>query len=59
MLMYRKSEQLEIIGYSDFDFSGCIDSIKSISSYISLLAGGAISWKSAKQTLIVSSTMAT
>ena len=58
MLTYRKSEKLEIIGYSDSDFVGCIDSRKSTSGYIYLLAGGAISWNSAKQALIASSTMA-
>ena len=59
MLTYRKSKELEIIGYSDFDFAGCIDNRKSTSGYIYLLAGGAISWKSAKQARITSSTMAT
>ena len=58
MLMYIKSEKLEIIGYSNSDFAGCIDSRKSTSCYIYLLARGAISWKSAKQALIASSTMA-
>ena len=48
MLTYRKLDQLEIIGYSDSDFTGCRDSMKSTSSYIYLLAGGAISWKSVK-----------
>ena len=57
MSTYRKSEELEIIGYSDSDFSGCIDSRKSTSCNIYLLAGGAISWKSAKQALIAFSTM--
>lgn len=58
MLTYRRSDQLEIIGYSDSDFAGCQDSRRSTSCYIYLLAGGAISWKSAKQTLIATSTMA-
>ncbi|XP_052210381.1 secreted RxLR effector protein 161-like [Diospyros lotus] len=57
MLTYRRSDQLEIIGYSDSDFAGCQDSRSSTSGYIYLLAGGAISWRSAKQTLIASSTM--
>ncbi|KAL5559247.1 hypothetical protein UlMin_035458 [Ulmus minor] len=39
------------------DFAGCQDSRRSTSGYIYLLAGGAISWRSAKQTLITSSTM--
>ena len=59
MLTYRKSEKLEVIGYSDSDFAGCQDSRKSTSGYIYMLAGGAISWKSIKQTLVASSTMAT
>ena len=54
-----KSDQLDIIGYSDSDFARCQDSRRSTSSYIYMLVGGAISWKSAKHTLIASSTMAT
>ena len=58
MLTYRKLDQLEIIGYSDSDFAGCRDSMKSTSGYIYLLAGGAISWKNVKQSIVASSTMA-
>ena len=58
MLTYRKSDQLEIIGYSDSDFVECRDSMKSTSGYIYLLAGGVISWKSVKQSIVASSTMA-
>lgn len=57
-LTYRRSETLEIIGYSDSDFAGCQDSKRSTSGYVFLLAGGAISWRSAKQSLVASSTMA-
>ncbi|KAL1360494.1 hypothetical protein AAHE18_04G180600 [Arachis hypogaea] len=57
MLTYRRSENLEIIGYSDFDFVGCQDSRRSTSGCIFILAGGAIAWKSNKQTLVASSTM--
>ncbi|RVW52979.1 Retrovirus-related Pol polyprotein from transposon TNT 1-94 [Vitis vinifera] len=53
------SSHLEIVGYSDSDFAGCLDSRKSTSSYIFMLARGAISWKSVKETLIASSTMET
>ncbi|XP_074377073.1 secreted RxLR effector protein 161-like [Apium graveolens] len=56
MLVYRRSENLEVIGYSDSDLGGCID-IKSTSGYVFMLAGGAISWKSANQSLIAQSTM--
>uniref|UniRef100_A0A2N9GUX4 Retrovirus-related Pol polyprotein from transposon TNT 1-94 n=1 Tax=Fagus sylvatica TaxID=28930 RepID=A0A2N9GUX4_FAGSY len=57
MLMYRQTDNLEVIGYSDSDFAGCIDSRKSTSGYIFLMASGAVSWRSAKQTLIATSTM--
>jgi hypothetical protein len=57
MFTYRKSYNLEVVGYSDADFAGCVDTKKSTSSYIFTLAGGAISWKSSKQTLTRSSTM--
>jgi len=58
MLTYRRSDQLEITGFFDSDFAGCQDSLKSTSGYIFILAGGAVSWRSVKQTLIASSTMA-
>lgn len=57
MLMYRRTDNLEVIGYSDSDFAGCVDSRKSTSGYIFMMAGGAVSWRSAKQTLIATSTM--
>lgn len=57
MLTYKKSDNLEVIGYSDSDLAWCVDSKKSTSGYIFTLAGGAISWKSSKQTIVASSTM--
>jgi len=58
MLTYKRSDQLEITGYSDSDFARCLDSLRSTSGYIFMLVGGAVSWRSAKQTLTTSSTMA-
>ncbi|WJZ91977.1 hypothetical protein VitviT2T_011010 [Vitis vinifera] len=57
MVTYRRSNHLEIVEYSDSDFAGCLDSRRSTSCYILMLAGGAVSWKSVKQTLIASSTI--
>ena len=57
MLTYKRSYQLEVIGYSDSDYAGCVDTRKSTFGYLFLLAGGAISWKSAKQSVIAASTM--
>ncbi|XP_068650161.1 secreted RxLR effector protein 161-like [Aristolochia californica] len=58
LLTYQRSDNLEIIGFFDSDFVGCQDSRRSTLSYIFMLGEGAISWKSANQTLIASSIMA-
>ncbi|KAK6146010.1 hypothetical protein DH2020_019879 [Rehmannia glutinosa] len=57
MLMYIRSDYLEVIGYTDSDYAGCVDTRKSTFGYLFLLAGGAVSWKSGKQYIIASSTM--
>ena len=57
MLTYKRSGQLEVTGYSDSDFAGCPDDRKSTSGFIFMMAGGAVSWKSVKQTLTATSTM--
>ena len=46
-----------MVGYFDADFAGYVDSRKSTSGYIFIMAGGAVSWRSVKQTLIATSTM--
>ena len=48
MLMFRHTDSLEVVGYSDADFAGYVDSRKSTSGYIFMLGGGAVSWRSAK-----------
>jgi hypothetical protein len=51
MLTYKRFDNLEMLGYSDADFVGCVDTKKSTSGYIFTLAEGAISWKSTKQSV--------
>ena len=53
--MYRRSESLQLVGYSDSDYAG--DDRISTSGYVFTLAGGAISWKNSKQTVTASSMM--
>ena len=43
MLTYRRADNLKVVGYSDSDLAGCIDTQKSTSGCIFLLAEGAIS----------------
>ncbi|RVW16631.1 Retrovirus-related Pol polyprotein from transposon TNT 1-94 [Vitis vinifera] len=56
-MLGRYLSNLENVGYSDSDIAGCLDSRRSTSSNIFMLAGGVVSWKSVKQTFIASSTM--
>lgn len=56
-LTYTRSDNLEVIGYSDSDFAKCKDSSRSTLGYIFMLSGGPISWKSQKQVLTTTSTM--
>ena len=57
MLTYKRTKQLEIVGFSDSDYAGCLDSRKSTSGYIFMLTGGAVSWSSKKQKTVAASTM--
>jgi hypothetical protein len=57
MLTYERSDSLKIVGYSDSDFAGCLDTDRSTSGYVFKLAGGAIPWSSSKQTVMTSSMM--
>ena len=45
-----------MVGYLDSNFASCLDSRKSTSGYVFLLAGGVISWRSAKQILVATLT---
>ena len=57
MLTFKRTDSLEVVGYSNSDFTGCPDNRKSTFGYVYPLAAGAISWKSAKESIIASSTM--
>jgi hypothetical protein len=57
MLTYEKSDSLEILGYLDSDFLGCLDTDRSTSGYVFKLTSGFISWSISKQNVMTSSTM--
>ena len=48
MLTYRRINILEVVGFSDSDYVGCVDDKKSTSGYIFMIAERAILWKSVK-----------
>ena len=43
MLTYKRTNNLDIIGYSDFDYANCKDTRRSTSGYVFLLSNGSIS----------------
>ncbi len=55
-ILYDHSKPQVISGYSDADWGGCKLSRKSTSGNVFLFAGGAISWRSKKQTCVATST---
>ena len=56
MLVFQ-DESLVSIGYTDSYFQSDRESRKSTSGYVFTLGGGAISWRSVKQSSIFDSTM--
>ncbi|XP_052193821.1 secreted RxLR effector protein 161-like [Diospyros lotus] len=56
MLVYR-ADDLVPVGYTDSDFQADKDERKSTNGYVFTLSGGAISWRSIKQSCIADSTM--
>ena len=56
MLTYRHTDTLEVVGFSDSDYVGCVDHKKSTSGYIFMMVEEVVSWTSVKQTLTTSST---
>ena len=52
MITYRRSDHLEVIGYSNSDFVGCVYARKFILGSVFLLVGGAMLRKSAKQYVV-------
>ena len=52
----RDDSKVEIEGFIDSDYAGCMDSIKSISGYVFTMFGTIISWKVSLQKVVVIST---
>ncbi|KAM0990677.1 hypothetical protein ACFX2C_009160 [Malus domestica] len=55
-LVYGGATELRVEAYTDADFQSDVDDRSSNSGYVFTLNGGAVSWKSKKQDVIVDST---
>uniref|UniRef100_A0A1X7TR14 Reverse transcriptase Ty1/copia-type domain-containing protein n=1 Tax=Amphimedon queenslandica TaxID=400682 RepID=A0A1X7TR14_AMPQE len=51
-LIYKISEANGCIGFSDSDWAGDLDDIKSTTGYLFQAGGTAVSWRSRKQTCV-------
>ena len=56
LLYKRLPKEQECVGYSDSDWAGDLNDRKSTSGYVFTVGGGAISWKSKKQSCVALST---
>ena len=48
MLTYRHTDTLEVVGFSDSGYAGCVEDKKSTFGYIFMMVEATVSWKSVK-----------
>ena len=51
-IMYSSTKNNDLIGYTDNDFAGSLDDMKSTYGYVFHLGSGVISWASKKQPIV-------
>ena len=56
-ITYRKEASPKLVAYSDASYANNVDDRKSTSAYLFLKNGGAVSWRSKKQSIIAKSPM--
>lgn len=55
-VLFTVVEKSRLIGYTDSDWAGCLDDMKSTTSYVFSLGSGICSWASKKQNVVAQST---
>lgn len=55
-LKYSSAREFKPDGYCDSDWGGCLESRKSTEGFVFVLGGGAVTWRSKKQTVVATST---
>ena len=55
-ILYSRNESIICVGYSDSDWAGDVNDRKSTSGYLFQVSGGAVTWKSKKQSCVALST---
>jgi hypothetical protein len=54
-LLFPRNSEIQILGYADADWAGCVDSRKSTSGYCFFMGSSLISWKAKKQQTVARS----
>ena len=54
-IRYNKNKEVQLHGYCDSDWGGCVDDMKSTSGYTFSLGSGMFSWSSKKQESVAQS----
>ena len=54
-LVFSKHRHLDVLGYTDADWAGCITDRRSTSGYFTFLGGNLVTWKSKKQKVVARS----
>ncbi|XP_040372840.1 uncharacterized mitochondrial protein AtMg00810-like [Rosa chinensis] len=52
-LMFSKHSHLDISGYTDADWAGCVTDRKSTSGYFTFVGGNLVTWRSKKQKVVI------
>ncbi|KAG8501378.1 hypothetical protein CXB51_003478 [Gossypium anomalum] len=55
-MLFKKKKELKLVSYSDSDWAGCIDDMKSTSGYFFTLGSSVFCWSSKKQQTVAQST---
>jgi hypothetical protein len=53
---HQSNDELDITGYSDADWGGCLDTRRSTSAFIVMMSGSLVHWRSRKQDCVTCST---
>lgn len=51
-IFFSRTSEMQLIGYSDADWAGCMDSRKSISGYCFFIGKSLVSWRAKKQATV-------
>jgi transposase InsO family protein len=55
-ILYQQSDEIKLVGYSDSDFAGDVETRRSTSGYVFYLSKAAVTWASQRQKIVTHST---